>query len=206
MKKIIIIFIIAIILTGAWLGLRFVNKNEQGDDQGVACAMDAKECPDGSFVSRIPPDCQFAPCPSESAGACQGEDCLEVKLYYYNPELDKDDSGNIACSRDGLVAVSREIPASQSVIQDTIQLLLSGELTDEEKAEGIETEYPLAGLGLKESFLIDGVLTLEFDDPNNKTGGGSCRVNILWAQIEATAKQFEGVEEVRFLPEELFQP
>lgn len=29
----------------------------------VACTMDAMQCPDGSFVGRIPPTCAFAPCP-----------------------------------------------------------------------------------------------------------------------------------------------
>jgi len=32
---------------------------------GVACTMEAKECPDGSFVGRVSPDCAFAPCPGE---------------------------------------------------------------------------------------------------------------------------------------------
>lgn len=31
----------------------------------VACTEDARQCPDGSFVSRVPPECEFAPCPSE---------------------------------------------------------------------------------------------------------------------------------------------
>ena len=30
--------------------------------QSVACTMDAKQCPDGSFVGRVPPSCAFAPC------------------------------------------------------------------------------------------------------------------------------------------------
>lgn len=29
----------------------------------IACTMDAKRCPDGSFVGRVPPSCAFAPCP-----------------------------------------------------------------------------------------------------------------------------------------------
>lgn len=29
------------------------------------CTMDAKQCPDGSFTGRVPPDCRFAPCPGE---------------------------------------------------------------------------------------------------------------------------------------------
>lgn len=31
----------------------------------VACTQDAKQCPDGSYVSRTGPNCQFAPCPGE---------------------------------------------------------------------------------------------------------------------------------------------
>lgn len=130
----------------------------------------------------------------------------QVNLYYYNSGLDQDESGNIMCSRQGLVQVQRKIPLTQTPIQETIKLLLKGELTNNERAQGISTEYPLEGLSLTGVSLKDGVLTLQFNDPNNKTGGGSCRVGILWFQIEATAKQFSGVEFVRFLPEELFQP
>ena len=129
-----------------------------------------------------------------------------VKLYYYNQELDKDESGNISCSRAGLVPLEREILSTKTPIQDAIQLLLQGKLTEEERTAGIATEYPLEGLSLKGASLKDGVLTLEFNDPSNRTGGGSCRVGILWFQIEATAKQFPEVQQVRFIPEELFQP
>ena len=129
-----------------------------------------------------------------------------VMLYYYNYELDKDESENVLCSRKGLASVERKIPVTKTPIQDTIKLLLSGELTDEERAQGIDTEYPLEGFSLKGASLKDGVLTLEFDDFNNKAVGGSCRVGILWFQIEATAKQFPEVQQVRFLPEEIFQP
>ncbi len=133
-------------------------------------------------------------------------DSKTVKLYYYNPNLDQDETDNILCSRKGLVAVERKISISKTPIQNTIKLLISGQLTDEEKSQGMTTEYPLEGFSLKGTSLKDGILTLEFEDPNYKTGGGSCRVGILWFQIEATAKQFSEVQEVRFLPEELFQP
>ncbi len=129
-----------------------------------------------------------------------------VKLYYYNPNLDKDSSGNIMCSRQGLVAIEREIPITNTPIQDTIKLLISGNLTNEEKVQGVTTEYPLQGLSLAAASLNNGALTLTFSDSYNKTGGGSCRVGILWFQVEATAKQFPGISSVRFMPEELFQP
>lgn len=33
-------------------------------DEPVACTMDAKMCPDGSYVGRIGPNCDFAACPA----------------------------------------------------------------------------------------------------------------------------------------------
>ncbi len=129
-----------------------------------------------------------------------------VKLYYYDESRDRDADGNIQCSRQGLVAVEREIAVGLTPIEDTLRLFLKGELTEKERAERISTEYPLPGFSLEEVSLRDGTLTLKFDDPQNRSGGGSCRVGILWFQIEATAKQFLEVKNVKFLPEELFQP
>lgn len=34
-------------------------------EEPVFCTADVKECPDGSYVSRVQPDCDFAPCPPE---------------------------------------------------------------------------------------------------------------------------------------------
>jgi spore germination protein GerM len=129
-----------------------------------------------------------------------------VFLYYYNPQMDKDETGNVMCTRNGLTPVQRIIPVSTTPMQDTIRLLLQGQLTQEERDQGIGTEYPLEGVQLTEASLANGELTLLFADPNNKTVGGSCRVSILWLQIEETALQFPEVQKVRFIPEELFQP
>jgi hypothetical protein len=129
-----------------------------------------------------------------------------IKLYYYNSKLDKDESGNVMCGRDGLVGVDREVAISKTPIQDAIKLLLLGQITEQEETQGISTEYPLEGFSLKGASLKDGILTLEFSDPNNKSVGGSCPVGVLWFQIEATAKQFSEVKQVRFLPEDIFQP
>lgn len=147
--------------------------------------------------------------PPSMMGDCAGvgrPQMITVKLYYYNPDNDKDTSGNLMCTQAGLVAVDREIPVSSTLIDDTINFLLRGNLTETEKQQGIETEYPLSDLYLTSSTLDQGVLTLDFSDEQNQTSGGSCRVGVLWAQIEATAKQFDEVSEVRFRSEGLFQP
>jgi spore germination protein GerM len=194
MKKALIALVILIVLTGFWLGLRFL----------IGGPEDVWICENGEWVKHGNPS---SPMPAEPCGVKPQAERL-IKLYYYNPEKDRDETGNTKCSRDGLVAVERKIPLSTTPIQDTIKLLLKGKenLTEDEKAQGITTEYPLEGFSLKSASVKDGVLTLEFEDSQNKTVGGACRVGILWFQIEATAKQFSEVKEVRFLPEELFQP
>ncbi len=129
-----------------------------------------------------------------------------IDLHYYDPERDQDSAGNMLCSDAGLVAVQREIPVSRTPIQDAISLLIKGEISGDEAARGITTEFPLEGVELVGANLRDGVLTLEFADPLHMTSGGSCRTAILWHQIRATSIQFDAVDEVRFIPEELFQP
>jgi hypothetical protein len=55
-------------------------------DSFVACTMDAKVCPDGSYVGRVGPACEFAACPGEVSGtstACTAEQkeataCIEL--------------------------------------------------------------------------------------------------------------------------------
>lgn len=130
---------------------------------------------------------------------------LPIKLYFYNPALDQG-PGGVQCSERGLVAVERLIPRTNTPIQDVVKLQLRGEISAEEKAQGLVSEFPLPGLSLKEASLTSGNLTLTFEDLQNKTSGGSCRVNILWKQIEASVLQFKEIKSVRFMPEEIFQP
>ncbi|KKQ66983.1 MAG: hypothetical protein US86_C0002G0100 [Candidatus Daviesbacteria bacterium GW2011_GWA2_38_24] len=125
-----------------------------------------------------------------------------IQLFYYNSQRDPSES----CSPEAVLPVTRNIPLTQTPIQDAIKLLLRGELTEEERAKGFTSEFSLTGVELKGANLENGILTLEFVDPQGKLSRGSCRVRLLWAQIEKTALQFPEVKEVRFIPEELFQP
>lgn len=193
--------------------------------QEIVC--EATGCPCAENEEKCPEDCQkenILSCvkEGEKVKCCQGlveiresksysicKKGQKILLYYYSPEKDKNESGNIKCSKDGLVSIERLIPVSETPIKDTIELLLKGKenLTEEEVAQGITTEYPLDGFRLKSANLKEsGTLILEFEDPFDKTLGGSCRVGILWFQIEETAKQFPQVKKVQFMPETLFQP
>ena len=310
MKKLLTIFAIIIAIIIIVLGFFFIiNRNKAPET--VFCTMDAKICPDGSSVGRVPPLCEFAPCPpvknisdlirvstpiagavvmspliieGEARGTWYFEASFPIRiydaknvllgtaiaqaqsdwmtenfvpfkatltfsksttstgtlvlekdnpsglpehadelripilfdlsdksqrtisLYYYDASKDMDASGNVMCSRKGLVPVTRTIPLTITPVQDAVKLLLKGSLTNEEKQKGIATEFPLSGVLLIRASQKNGALTLSLADPNNKTSGGSCRAGILWFQIEATAKQFPGITSVTFKPEYLFQP
>ena len=58
MKALIIIIILILLIGG---GFYYWKQNAPGDE--IACTMDAMQCPDGSYVGRVAPSCDFAPCP-----------------------------------------------------------------------------------------------------------------------------------------------
>lgn len=37
--------------------------------EAIGCTLEAQLCPDGSSVGRVPPSCEFAPCPQQSSGS-----------------------------------------------------------------------------------------------------------------------------------------
>lgn len=57
--------IAVLILIGAIVAIRYDNKSVIAPitPEPVVCTQDARQCPDGSYVSRTGPQCQFAECP-----------------------------------------------------------------------------------------------------------------------------------------------
>jgi len=131
---------------------------------------------------------------------------ISFQVYYYNPDLDKDEDGNIMCGAGGLVGAWRQAPAGSEALRAAISSLLDFPPQAEELAAGLTSEYPLSGLRLSSLSLENGILTIELADPENRTSGGACRAGILRAQLEATATQFPEVDSILIQPEELFQP
>jgi len=126
----------------------------------------------------------------------------EVSLFYYNQAEDKENS----CDNDYILPVKRTIVDNEKIIVNTINLLLQGKLTEQERKEGFVSEFPNKNFKLLNSNLKDGVLTLTFSEVPGFTSGGACRVKILGSEIIRTAKQFSEVEKVVFEPETLFEP
>lgn len=90
-----------------------LTEDEEEDvDEPVACTMDAKECPDGSYVGRIAPDCEFKECPEfvpedsepeEQVVVCQGCEQDEECIPY--GELIE---GQRYCALDGTVSAQKD--------------------------------------------------------------------------------------------------
>ena len=85
-----VIVMIILIIVGILFAIQLLNKKP------IACTADAKICPDGTGVGRVPPDCEFKPCPGveENRIYCteeqrQADACIEIYqpvCGYSNPD------------------------------------------------------------------------------------------------------------------------
>ncbi len=126
----------------------------------------------------------------------------KIKLYYYNSNYDP----KFDCLAEAVLPVEREIPKTKTPIQDAINLLIKGEITEQEKSAGFSSEFPHEGFDLLGVDLKDGTLTLKFSEVPSFTSGGSCRIGLLSNEVVKTAMQFPEVKQVIFDPIEIFQP
>lgn len=126
----------------------------------------------------------------------------KVSLFYYNQLEDKEN----VCGYDFILPVEREITVNDDVIKETIEKLIQGELTEEEKASGFTTNLPNPDFKLLGSSLSDkGVLTLEFTEVPGLTSDSSCQTGLLFEEILKTVRQFPEVKIVIFKPDTLFE-
>lgn len=133
------------------------------------------------------------------------EETAKVRLYYYNELLDKAlHNGEINGDSDAILPVERTIPVSQAPINDSIRLLLKGELTNMERELGFKTELPnknLIFLGAKRE---GSTLILNFEDKGFLPDIKADKIDVLKSIIIKTAMQFDNVKNVILQPDSLF--
>lgn len=76
-SKIIFVFTFIIVFIGV---LYFVYTKRVQAPAQVACTMEAKVCPDGSYVGRTGPQCEFAACPSATSTQSAVENAETITL------------------------------------------------------------------------------------------------------------------------------
>lgn len=130
-----------------------------------------------------------------------------VSIFLYDENKDTDTNGVKQCSEKSLVSVARDIPISKTPLQDTLSLLLTGSVRNEERASGLRSFFPLTGLYVKTVTLTElGEILITFDDPYHKSSGDACRANLLRKQLELTLKQFPEISSVIIKPDTIFRP
>lgn len=93
---ILIVFIFSLIFSACNTAALESTESDQDVNTSIVCPNDTKICPDGSFVERNGPDCEFEKCPQTE---CVDDfDCTEDFICVDN-ECSYDNSGNmVLCS------------------------------------------------------------------------------------------------------------
>jgi hypothetical protein len=67
MKKILIVLFLVGVIAYVKLNPKILTSEPVPGGNGVACTEEAKQCPDGSYVGRTGPKCEFSECPTVSS-------------------------------------------------------------------------------------------------------------------------------------------
>jgi len=118
-----------------------------------------------------------------------GANIMAVKVFFNNSNLDPE----ISCNK--VFPVDRAIAATQAPARAVLELLLGGDLTDEEKANGFTTSIN-PDVKIQKLTIENGIAKVDFSEELEKAVGGSCRVSAIRAQIIETLKQFPTVKDV----------
>ncbi len=71
---------VALVVGTSLFAYQYFSKTENNEE--VACTMEAKLCPDGSYVGRTGPECEFAACPGSGEVTWSTTSTEEVSFSY----------------------------------------------------------------------------------------------------------------------------
>src|SRR3569623_204906 len=139
MQKYLAIFVVFLALFGGGFYAFKTNMFGQasgppqgGDQGGVVCTMEAKLCPDGSYVGRTGPNCEFSACPS-AATTSSGNVTLEgglnqtisgggVSIVPLEVLEDSRCPAGVQCIQAGTVRVSAQVVSASGTATMTLAL------------------------------------------------------------------------------------
>ncbi len=126
----------------------------------------------------------------------------EVLAYFMNSNLDPE----VTCTK--VFPVAREIEDTPAVARRALEALFQGPTSEEKKqgySSGIRPEVKIQSLTIQ-----NGTASLDLSKELEEGVGGSCQVQAIRAQIEATLKQFPTVRNVTLTidgrSEDILQP
>jgi len=165
------------------------NINPPGQNNPVACTMEAKLCPDGSAVGRSGPNCEFSPCPETNLNPAT----TSVKVFFGIRNLNPN---SIDCNK--VYAVERIIQLSDDAPNAALRELFKGP-NQSEKENGYTSWFSDKTTDILKDIKVTNVLArVDLVDirsliPNASTSCGSAE---LLAEMETTLKQFPEIKKV----------
>jgi hypothetical protein len=155
----------------------------------VACTMDAKQCPNGSYVGRVAPKCEFAKCPEvaecknlwwydNSNKTCQQKQFCGAFMYYGLKTFSNEKDCQVAL-------LIKQVEQQQQQPSITITSPNSGEIW---KAGETKTITWTGGSGAGSIYLKSD--SQEAEDSQPSTGRGTGIVSIITSSVSLSAGYF----------------
>ncbi len=125
------VIVLVLIIAGLFLYSKEAKAPTPDDgNEPVACTADAKICPDGSAVGRIPPSCEFAACPvvdmpntaTVTASLKQAVNALDLRLTPLTVLEDSRCPVDVVCIQAGTVKLTLRITTGATGTEETIGL------------------------------------------------------------------------------------
>ncbi len=117
---IVLVIGLALIAYSVWVTVTNRNRDPNTGGEGVVCTMDAFQCPDGSWVGRTGPSCEFV-CPAGTSTSPTGSDVslvggigekltgLDVTIIPMKVEEDSRCPVGVQCIQAGTVRVTATV-------------------------------------------------------------------------------------------------
>lgn len=154
-----------VVLVGSGLFLVIKNSSQNGNNN-VACTMEAKMCPDGSYVGRSGPKCEFSACPNtqiETSFASLGQKILNEGVFITPLQVISDSRcpKDVVCIWAGEVSV--KVRLEKGGVTKEVTLKESGSFNFE------GSQISLMSVTPKENYLF----TFKVSPVSVVTGGGT---------------------------------
>ncbi len=168
-----------------------INIPEEKSNIPVVCTMDAMECPDGSWVGRTGPNCEFV-CPVNTTLSLPIEsdinstttELMDLSLYIQDINYVENNSCSVTKK------VTYKVPKTTAVADTSLKILFAGELSD---------------YGIYQSVnILNGVAKIILVSDTNSEGRpisslSSCESSHLLSVLNDTLKQYPSIQTVQLL-------
>lgn len=134
-----LLLFVTVNLFGKDLLFKNISKTDIPDNtptEGTFCTLDAKMCPDGSYVGRVGPKCEFAECPTVETDSVEVHLAAKgvLKGYSITPLEVIEDSrcpSDVVCIQAGTVRLRTSIVSSTETIEKIFTLNQSVTIGDQ---------------------------------------------------------------------------